>query len=144
MSENSETKHSDAVDIVLRKIGRNMVLFQQFESLLKYIISNSSLSAKSSQLEQPKAKARKSTQKQTLGTLVGQYVENILVSDVDDSKPDPETITEPYFSFRFRINPGDTFREEIKTTLSKLVIDRNQLVHHLLPSLDTNSTESCD
>mgnify|MGYP003625409837 CR=1 len=41
----------DLVADVLRKIGRNMMLFQQLEHLLKFIVANGNLSGYSSELE---------------------------------------------------------------------------------------------
>lgn len=133
-----------SVDEVLRKIGRNMLLFQQLEGLLKFTLSGNQLSGSSSQLEQKKAKHVASTQKQTLGTLVGKYVEEILGPETDDEGPDLDKITEPHFSYKFRLNHNEAFYEEIKTSLAKLVDDRNELVHHLLPQLDINSATSCE
>jgi hypothetical protein len=46
----------DNVDEVLRKIGRNMILFQQLEQLLKFVVANGSLSGFTSQLADIKAK----------------------------------------------------------------------------------------
>lgn len=134
----------ESVDEVLRKIGRNMVLFQQVEGLLKYIISASSLSGYTSQLEQNQAKHEASTQKQTLGTLVGKYVEEILGPETDDLETHPKEVTEIYITTRIRLGYDEAFYHETKTWLAKLVDERNELVHHLLPQLDTDSAESCE
>ncbi|WPJ97536.1 hypothetical protein SH580_07410 [Coraliomargarita algicola] len=133
-----------SVDEVLRKIGRNMLLFQQLEGLLKFTLSGNKLSGVSSQLERKQAKHVASTQKQTLGILVGQYVEEILGPETDDEGPDLDKITEPHFSYKFRLGHNEAFYEEIKTWLAQLVDDRNELVHHLLPQLDTTSAASCE
>jgi hypothetical protein len=44
----------EAVDEVLKNIGRNMMLFQQLETLLKYIIANGNISGYINQLEDKK------------------------------------------------------------------------------------------
>jgi hypothetical protein len=121
-----------------------MLLFQQLEGLLKYVISGSNLSGYASQLERKQAKQSASTHKQTLGTLVGQYVEDILGPETDDSDKHPEEVTDIYISTKFRLGHNEAFYEETKTWLAKLVDDRNELVHHLLPQLDTTSAESCE
>lgn len=133
-----------SVDEVLRKIGRNMLLFQQLEGLLKYVISRQSLSGYADQLEQKQAKRVASTEKQTLGMLVGQYTEEILGPESEDSDVHPEEVTEPYISLNFRMGHNEAFYIETKQALTKLVDDRNELVHHLLPQLDTSSIESCE
>jgi hypothetical protein len=97
-----------------------------------------------SQLERKQAKQSASTNKQTLGTLVGQYVEDILGPETDDSDKHPDEVTEIYISTKFRLGHNEAFYEETKTWLAKLVDDRNELVHHLLPQLDTKSAESCE
>ena len=65
----------DLIREVQRKIGRNILLFQQLESLLKYIVANGQFSGFSSELENNIATRRSSVNKQTMGQLVGQFVE---------------------------------------------------------------------
>jgi hypothetical protein len=132
------------VDEVHRKIGRNMLLFQKLEGLLKYTLSGSKISGYLSQLEQKKAKHEASIHKQTLGALVGKYVEEILGPETDDSDKHPDEVTQPYLSFKFRLDHNEAFYEEIKTWLAQLVNDRNELVHHLIPQLDITSIASCE
>ena len=60
----------DSVNEVLRKIGRNMLLFQNVEHLLKFIIANGSFSGYVSELSLKKEQRAASIQKQTLGQLI--------------------------------------------------------------------------
>jgi len=135
-------KNKEFVDDVLRKVGRNVVLFQQLEQLLKFIVANGSLSGFASELKTLKKEQENKVNKQTMGTLVGQYVENSN-PESDTQSTEPEEIDEAYFSFSFRIECDDDYYESRKEALSKLVSERNDLIHHLLPRFDMKSAESC-
>jgi len=135
-------KNEEFVDDVLRKVGRNVVLFQQLEQLLKFIVANGSLSGFASELKTLKKEQENKVNKQTMGTLVGQYVENSN-PESDTQSTEPEEIDEAYFSFSFRIECDDDYYESRKEALSKLVSERNDLIHHLLPRFDMKSAESC-
>ena len=66
----------DLVREIQRKIGRNILLFQQLEYFLKYVVANRQFSGYSSDLEKIIASRRESVNKQTMGQLVGQFVES--------------------------------------------------------------------
>lgn len=131
----------DLVNEVLKKIGRNMLLFQQLEYLLKIIVANGKLSGYSSELENIKNKQVAKVNKQTMGQVAGQYIKN---SNPDYESSEPEEINEPYFSFNFRIGCDSIYYETKKEALSRLVSERNELVHHLLPIFDSTSEKSCE
>lgn len=135
-------KNEEFVDDVLRKVGRNVVLFQQLEQLLKFIVANGSLSGFASELKTLKKEQENKVNKQTMGTLFGQYVENSN-PELGTKSTEPEEIDEAYFSFSFRIECDDDYYESRKEALSKLVSERNDLIHHLLPRFDMKSAESC-
>jgi hypothetical protein len=135
-------KNEEFVDDVLRKVGRNVVLFQQLEQLLKFIVANGSLSGFASELKTLKKEQENKVNKQTMGTLFGQYVENSN-PELGTQSTEPEEIDEAYFSFSFRIECDDDYYESRKEALSKLVSERNDLIHHLLPRFDMKSAEIC-
>ena len=60
---------------VLKKIGRNVMLFQELEHLLKYLVANSSISGYVSELMSQEKKRKDAISKQTMGQLIGQYNE---------------------------------------------------------------------
>jgi len=132
----------DSVNEVLRKIGRNMMLFQQLEYLLKFIVANGKVSGYASELENIKSKQAASINNKTMGQLVGQYIENTN-PDYEENSSEPNEITEAYFSFNFHIETDLIYYETKKEALAKLVSERNELVHHLLPKFDTSSVKSC-
>lgn len=60
---------------VQRKIGRNILLFQKLEYLLKLVIAYGKFSGHLSELEDIVASQKATVNKQTLGHLVGQFIE---------------------------------------------------------------------
>lgn len=132
----------DSVNEVLRKIGRNMMLFQQLEHLLKFIISNGSFSGFVSEVSSNKEQRAASIQKQTMGQLVGQYLE-ATNPEYQELSNEPEELKEAFISFKFHTGCDSVYHETKKDSLAKIVSDRNELVHHMLPKFNTNSVESC-
>lgn len=119
-----------------------MLLFQQLEQLLKFIVGNGRISGYASELKNIKVKQAARINNQTMGQLVGQYIESANPDNAENSS-EPEEITEAYISFNFRIDSDSVFYETKKETLARLVSERNELVHHLLPRFDTSSAKSC-
>ena len=119
-----------------------MMLFQQLEYLLKFIVTNGTISGYASELESIKVKRASSVNKQTMGQLVGQYIENSKPGK-EKNTSEPEEITEAYFSFNFHVGTDMVYYETKKEALAQLVCERNELVHHLLPIFDATSAESC-
>lgn len=132
----------DYANEVLRKIGRNMILFQKFEYLLKYIVANGNFSGPASEIEKLKKQQNKAISKQTMGALVGKYLENTNPDYVEEESEANES-TEAFISFTFRIECDAIYYETKKETLARVVAERNELVHHLLPLFNPKSLESC-
>ncbi|QFU21858.1 hypothetical protein FM038_006625 [Shewanella eurypsychrophilus] len=135
-------KNEEFVDDVLRKVGRNVVLFQQLEQLLKFVVANGNLVGFASELKTLKEAQENKVNKQTMGTLVGQYVENSN-PESDTQSTELEEMDEAYFSFNFRIECDDDYYKSRKEALAQLVTERNDLIHHLLPRFDMQSAQSC-
>ncbi|WP_299568414.1 OST-HTH/LOTUS domain-containing protein [uncultured Shewanella sp.] len=135
-------KNEEFVDDVLRRVGRNVVLFQQLEQLLKFIVANGKLAGFASELKTLKEAQESKVNKQTMGTLVGQYVENSN-PESDKQSTEPEEIDEIYFSFSFRIECDDDYYKSKNEALAQLVTERNDLIHHLLPRFDMKSPQNC-
>ena len=135
--------NEDFVNEVLRKVGRNIVLFQQLEALLKFVVANGSLSGFASELNMLKRQQADKVNKHTMGTLVGQNVESSS-PEFENSSPERQEIDEAFFSFSFRVECDADYYQTRKETLAQMVSERNDLVHHLLPRFDTTSEESCE
>jgi len=132
----------DSVNEVLRKIGRNIMNFQQLEHLLKFIVANGSFSGYVSEVSLNMEQKAASIKKQTMGQLVGRYLEstNPKYQELSD---EPEELKEAFISFKFHTECDSIYYETKKDALAQMVSDRNELVHHMLPKFNTNSIESC-
>ncbi len=138
-----DLKNEEFVDDVLRKVGRNVVLFQQLEQLLKYVVANGNFAGFASEIKTVKQEQDNKINKQTMGTLVGQYVENSNPL-TEAASLEPEQLDEAYFSFSFRVECDDDYYQSQKEALAQLVSERNDLIHHLLPRFDMSSAKSCE
>lgn len=67
-------------DEILRKIGRNVMLFQQVEYLLKGLLLFGNISCRVSEYEIVKENRKASIFKQTMGQVAGQWHENFFSS----------------------------------------------------------------
>jgi len=133
----------DSINEVFRKIGGNIILFQRLEYLLKFVIANGNFSGYVSELGDKKAKRTAYINKQTMGWLVGQYIESSNPSR-EEFSCEPEELKDMYISFRTRIECDSVYYETKKEALAIMVSERNELVHHLLPSFDMKSAKSCE
>jgi len=126
---------------VLRKIGRNIILFQQMEQLLKHLVSIGKCSGYSSELKSILQQRIKTINKQTMGKVVGQFVENTFMMP-EENNNELENLKEPWISFNLSIGRDGELYNQRKLELGLVVDERNNLVHHLLPKWDMESLES--
>lgn len=129
-------------DEALRKIGRNVVLFQELESILKFLASAQHPSMPLSEAKATREVRTATVRVKTLGQVAGQVVEELFAaSDRESSAPDE--ITEPWLAFSFRIAGDSAEIEESNRTLKALIGERNDLVHHVLSRWNPHEAESC-
>lgn len=130
----------DARNEVLRKVGRNVYLFQQVEKLLKHLNTSREISGYMSELEEKRKIRADEIGKLNMGPLVGQLMDNIY-SEFDESRSGPENLKEPYFTFTFKIQTDADFVERRRLALKSLVDERNHLIHHFFNEFDINAIE---
>ncbi|MUK62731.1 hypothetical protein GNP81_16305 [Aliivibrio fischeri] len=131
---------TDLINEVQRQVGRNIILFQQLEGLLKHILTFQEIDGHISELQDIIEFKRASLSKQTMGQLVGQFTEN---NNQNESIRSDNDHKEPHISFKFWVDNEEFYLNKNKS-LSKLVQERNKLVHHLLLELDLKSIDSCE
>ncbi len=130
-------------DEVLRKIGRNVILFQQLENILKFLASAQHPSTSMGKAMATRAERTESIRTKSLGQVAGQVVEELFAaSDAEASAP--ADIREPWLSFSFRIAVDQDASEDTRGTLKALIEERNELVHHLLSRWNLGDAESCN
>ena len=130
-----------AKDEVMRKVGRNLLLFQHLEYALKYLVINGELSGYSSELQSNQLKRSESVGKQTLGIVAGQFFDQNFRTNMDDNQL-PEQVLEPYLKFKVELDAENDNFEAREKALSKLISGRNELVHHFLERIEQDSVES--
>ena len=131
----------NAQEEVKNKCGRNMLLFQQAEHLLKYLVSIGEISGYVTEVNGKLNKQKEKTSVKTLGQLVGKFTENTFSEH--EEKPSPEVLKEAFISTSFKIESDAAFYEARKQALASMVVGRNDLNHHLLPRIQFNSIDSC-
>jgi len=131
--ETSEKAHTrtPSADEVLLRVGRNVVIFQQVEHLLKFLNTHARFHSPASKFSERFDKHAGSIRTKSMGELAGKFVDTVLQLDTDDATPD--IIDEAWFGFRFTIEGDAEFVERHAREMQALVDRRNELVHHFLP-----------
>jgi hypothetical protein len=122
---------------VLRKVGRNVVLLQYLERLLKSLLDDRHISGYISELPAKHRQRRALIHKQTMGQLVSQYRDNA-TPNID---AEPTELEGAWISLTITIE-GSQDEQEVLASLSEVVAERNELIHHFLPKWDMLSIDS--
>ncbi len=126
--------------IVYQKIGRNVVLFQKIEWILKYLAANANIEGYASEIQTIAEQQAARINTQTMGQLVGRFVENTY-TESENLTNAPEDLKEPWLTFGFTIQ-GEGLYERRKEALASVVAERNALIHHFVPTWNWESKES--
>lgn len=122
---------------VLRKIGRNIVLYQYIEYVLKTLLINGNISGSINEIHKIREQQIKTIQRQTMGQLAKDFLAQ-MVFQTEDSNTEVDNLKDNWISFSFTFGDGNTFNK-LQEMLSASVVERNKLVHHLLAIWDINS-----
>ena len=139
MDEQVETARNEC----MRRIGRNMIMFQRMEQLLKYLLANSSLEGYGKELQSIKAKRASDISSMTMGQLSNEYF-NTIFDTSENELPPHEDPSQHYLSFKYSVQRSEERINAEKQYFSELVKERNELVHHLLPKYDPTSLQSIE
>lgn len=135
-----EPHRTPEIDEVFRRIGRNLLLFQHIEHLLKQLMASARLEGSVHSMQANFDQRRARIHKQTLGQLAGQFVDDVL-ADAGEREA-PENVDQVWFSFGFTIQADSAFVEQHTAEMKALVDARNDLIHHFLPRWSPASEES--
>jgi hypothetical protein len=127
------------INEVERKIGRNVLLFQRLEAVLKFMLTHGNHSSYVSDIQAHHERKLASIGKQSLGQLVGQFNANVLSSS-GEIPNEPKELKDAWFSLNFKVTSDSSFRADLEKSLGMVVAERNELIHHLLPRIDLTST----
>jgi hypothetical protein len=125
-------------DEAYRRIGRNIIIFQQIEKALKFILSRSRFSGSVEDIQKTLVKWDRST----MGQLVEPLIETIFTAaDFPESLPsDGSKIS---FSYAFCVELTVEQRADFQKSLQMIVTERNELVHHAITLFEFGSVEGC-
>jgi len=124
-----------------QKVGRNVILLQQMELMLKFLLTFARIEIRGKQVKRsPQDNAEKVGPK-TLGPAVDQYLREVIAAKSKSSE-DEQAPNESSFEFSFRVGLGRVPAETKKQALEAIVNERNELVHNLLLRIKPNRPET--
>lgn len=129
-------------DEVLRRVGRNLILFQQIEHFLKELLANHKNAGTPENYSTNLKAQTECINKKMLGHLVEKFGTDVL-QDAGVVVPE-EDRPAGWFSFSFRVSGDTGFIESMRRDLELMTEERNNLVHHFLPRWRLESAEKLD
>jgi hypothetical protein len=126
-------------DEVLRRVGRNLLLFQQIEHFLKFLLSTHKSAGTADTLKTNLQEQAEGISKKMLGQLVAKYATEVL-KDSGEEVPEEEGPAD-WFKFSFSISGDTEFVESMRRDLKVMTDQRNELVHHFLQRWQPDSPE---
>lgn len=130
-------------DEVLRRIGRNLVLYQQIEFLLKALLSSTRIEGYAHEIERKIADRAASVASKPLKPLINQFIEECWSFGGQDADVG-EDVNAAHYRFNFVIETDPARAESDKAVLMALVDERNHLAHTFLKRWKPLSRESTD
>ena len=131
-----------SVSEVERKVGRDVILFQRFEAVLKFILSKREYEGAYAEIASVMKAKRGALEMQTLGNLAKRYAFEVHKPEPKHRhEPDVTPDDGPEFSFSFHVisNPEDS--EKRAKELAALVSERNYLVHQVLANYQESDVQ---
>lgn len=129
-----------ATNELFQRIGRNLVNFQKIEGMLKFLLAFGRISGPISELAAIRDSQIIRLSATTLGGLVGKLSDAFL-SDASNPDEIPDDAKEPWLQIRVSFESAEESLE-LRRGLEALVVERNELAHHLLSKWDTKSVEA--
>lgn len=131
---------------VQRLLGRCMLRIQQYERLMKDILTHHELSSAIHQLEAQKVLRAQRYSDKSLGTLVKSFFESYVIEEGTEPRVTKEPAaneSQISVSFRHQIQMSEERRAQTLAAIEELVAMRNDLVHHLIERFDVWTDEGC-
>ncbi len=147
----SNTNLLDKQRDVQRKLGRCLLLLQQYELLAKHLVAHHSLQGTTAgELEDARADRVRMVANWTLGQLAKELAGSVFQSearpeDADgDNDPPLKNLKAPLFRTTSAVSLQPEQFAEFTTQLEELVLMRNALVHHFLQRFNVFFDEGCE
>jgi hypothetical protein len=125
---------------VFRKVGRNLLLFQELELDLRFLVTHGKFSGGIADMEEL-SKRREGNHMKTMGMVVGDYL-NIML-DRNAMKSSEQIDPDKFFlSLDIGFDSDEEGEKRFRESLESLVQERNDLVHHFLEGIEFDSIGS--
>lgn len=134
----------EAQSRILQQIGRNIISYQYFETLLKSLISKGSISGYSNEIKNLYIKRLDKVNKSTMGSLSSSFLNTIFQTSEDpEERESPEHFTGMWVSMNLSIITDEDYINKRREHLKQITTDRNNLAHHFISMYDISSIEEC-
>ncbi len=143
----AETEQKDIYGKVLKKIGRNLLLFQQAEGLIKRLVTLGSLSTRAGESLKEFEQRASFCHKMTMGQVANLYLERISTPQPPVADSPCAATTHPHsgihsIAVKLQLEIGAD-PDERRQSFDRLVAQRNELVHQIFSRINPDSSESC-
>jgi hypothetical protein len=141
-----EVFRPEAQHEVQRQLGRCLVRLQQYERLLKVMLSHHRLGGAAEDLKALQDESVRRFANKTLGQLVEVLFDTYAVAEgtdrpvLDDSKIPIDKVS---MSFQFQMQMEEARLAAVKAAIEELVRMRNELVHHFIERFAIWTNEGC-
>jgi hypothetical protein len=126
-------------DEVLRRIGRNLLLFQQIEAIFKHLLAAHKAEGTPETFQERQKKEHKAINRSMMGSLVEKYGKEFL-QDADADLTDEQSPA-GWLSFKFQLVADADVIVKLQRDMDSMTDARNELVHGFLPRWQPDSKE---
>jgi hypothetical protein len=133
--------HQPLIDEVLRKVGRNLIIFQQVEGMIRVIGSTCRSAGLARDLPKALATASREISKQPMGKAASLTLKKFFGDS--DATPPPDDLQEVWISISIGVDRDPEFEKQLRNDIAAAVRERNKLAHHFLSTWQMSSIESC-
>lgn len=126
--------------VVEQKIGRNLILFQKIEYILKFLLSRCKIEGFPDEVKTIIEKNGDAVKNKSFGQLISSEFEDLFLSETQNDRGSVEIGSGKVFvNLSISMEKNDIL--SLKEQLSDIKNRRNELVHHLIPMLYPKSQE---
>lgn len=129
-------------DEVFRRVGRNLVLFQVIEGLLKFLLSHHKFGSEPKDFREHQQERIHAVNGKMLGILVNKYGTEVL-RDAGVEAAEEESPAD-WISFSFRMSGDTDYVETMRREMKLMTEQRNELVHGFLARWQPDSPEKLE
>jgi uncharacterized protein YicC (UPF0701 family) len=126
---------------VLRKLGRNLLIFQHIETSLKFIVANSNVSGYLSEIMDVRTHQQEVYRKKMMGQLIDPFLAELYGAVREFKEGSEREEIGVSFSFRCEVDASADVVEKRRASLEMVIRERNELVHHFFQRVQQNSKE---